>query len=937
MKSNILCSIAKCLLIAGILSGCTKDDPKPDPKPKPGGNETLTVSTTSFTVNSKGVKSTFTITASGAWSISGGDAWCIVSPSSGSGNATVHIEVLENTSANTRTTKIDVTSGSLKREIAVTQSEKSTILLTGKSLNIDCNGGVAKAEVQTNIDFDLIIPSNVTWITHISTKALQTKVIEFNISKNTQTQVRSAEIILREKSGTLSDTLTVNQEDFYYINSPYSSLFLQKVSSSVTIKMDSSVDLDFQLEQGINWITLERYNSPGREFVFRIDRNPGDNSRKGKIKFIRKGGGTLADSLEIRQSGFDGYHLILENGKTLAESVPKELAPSIINLKIEGELFDDDFLTIRNYYRHLEVIDLSEAALPENSLPAGSFAGDEIIYTKLNSVLLPDNLVSIGEMAFSGCVLLKVINLPDGVKNIGKAAFTRCIGLTGSLSLPKSLENIGVNAFLQCENIESITLPKGLKSIGFGAFHNCNLLKVISSMESPFPLGNSFSRQGRTILIVPKGFKQIYSSVSGWNNTAIFSKIVESGDSFEDYIKVDKKNISFTASASNESIVIQSSASWKIENKPSWVTLTKTSGQSGETVGISVSAFSGSNFREGKIEISLYDNSAIAEVLVYQHSLSFNDGSYVKLQSATKGKGIDLIFMGDGYTTADIAAGKYVADLSAAASHYFDIEPYRSYREYFNIYLVYAFSQESGITFSDKKVATKFDTKFLEEDGTLMSTNFAECYKYAEKVPLVNSALKKVILIANSNRYAGTCYMNSNGCSVSICPLSPLSYPFDFRGVVQHEACGHGFALLADEYVKYPGMVPEASVENLRSMQGYKMFLNVDATNDRSQVLWKHFFSDPLYSYVGTFEGGYYYPQGIWRPEEGSLMINNIRYINAPSREIIVRYIKELAGEPFSFSDFRARDKSEISAATKAKLLITDPKMYLHPPVVIIR
>ena len=62
--------------------------------------------------------------------------------------------------------------------------------------------------------------------------------------------------------------------------------------------------------------------------------------------------------------------------------------------------------------------------------------------------------------------------------------------------------------------------------------------------------------------------------------------------------------------------------------------------------------------------------------------------------------------------------------------------------------------------------------------------------------------------------------------------------------------------------------------------------LNIDFTDNRSEVVWRHFFQDPLYSYVGTHEGAYYYPYGAWRPEAGSVMINNIRYMNAPSREL---------------------------------------------------
>ena len=112
-------------------------------------------------------------------------------------------------------------------------------------------------------------------------------------------------------------------------------------------------------------------------------------------------------------------------------------------------------------------------------------------------------------------------------------------------------------------------------------------------------------------------------------------------------------------------------------------------------------------------------------------------------------------------------------------------------------------------------------------------------------------------------------------------------------------------------------------------------YLNVDLNNNLNDILWKHFFGEPNYSYVGAYEGGYYYAYGVWRPEPTSLMINNITYINAPSRELIVRRIKRLAGETFSFSEFKQKDIKETHALTRSASVIVDTKMLLPPPILI--
>jgi len=97
---------------------------------------------------------------------------------------------------------------------------------------------------------------------------------------------------------------------------------------------------------------------------------------------------------------------------------------------------------------------------------------------------------------------------------------------------------------------------------------------------------------------------------------------------------------------------------------------------------------------------------------------------------------------------------------------------------------------------------------------------------------------------------------------------------------------------LADEYTNSNATIPSADKEELRWWQQWGFFMNVDLTDDLSKILWKHFIGEPDYSYVGAYEGGYYYAYGVWRPEVTSLMINNIPYINAPGRELIVRRIK---------------------------------------------
>lgn len=88
----------------------------------------------------------------------------------------------------------------------------------------------------------------------------------------------------------------------------------------------------------------------------------------------------------------------------------------------------------------------------------------------------------------------------------------------------------------------------------------------------------------------------------------------------------------------------------------------------------------------------------------------------------------------------------------------------------------------------------------------------------------------------------------------------------------------------------------------------------MDDTNDPKKVKWKHFLSRPAYSnQVGIFEGGYYRAKGLYRPEFNSTMSDiNFANFNGPSREAIVRRIRQIMNQPFDSDSFFKDDASDI-------------------------
>lgn len=71
-----------------------------------------------------------------------------------------------------------------------------------------------------------------------------------------------------------------------------------------------------------------------------------------------------------------------------------------------------------------------------------------------------NNLIKIGEWAFSGCKSLGSVKFSDNLTTIEKGAFSRCTSLT-EIEIPASVETVGSSAFDDCTAIKSITVAEG--------------------------------------------------------------------------------------------------------------------------------------------------------------------------------------------------------------------------------------------------------------------------------------------------------------------------------------------------------------------------------------------------------------------------------------------------------------------------------------------
>ena len=269
------------------------------------------------------------------------------------------------------------------------------------------------------------------------------------------------------------------------------------------------------------------------------------------------------------------------------------------------------------------------------------------------------------------------------------------------------------------------------------------------------------------------------------------------------------------------------------------------------------------------------------------------DGAVIKLQEASEGNGIDIVLMGDGYQARSITDGTYETLMRETMEYFFEIEPFSSYRHLFNVYSV------NVVSGNENALGTYYG------EGTSIIGDDEKCFDYAAKAlsaDRMDDAL--VIVVINTTEFGGSTYMYApktegdwaGGRSVSYIPK--VQKKMEFRGLIQHEAGGHGFAKLADEYVGSPDYpISQSEKDRKKANEKYSWYRNIDFTDDPLTVKWAYILSDERYSTEpeGMYEGALGYGSGVWRPTYTSIMKDNQGAFNAPSREAIWYRIHKLA------------------------------------------
>lgn len=428
--------------------------------------------------------------------------------------------------------------GSLTETVHIYQAGGSIILLSQNDCHVSASGEEITVELRSNCDYEVVMPS-VDWIKETMTRGMSSHTLHYTVAPNDSYDGRKAEIIYRDKSDSnIADTLTILQAQKDAIIISEKEVKVGSEGGTVEVKIDANVDFEMLLPD-VEWIseTSTRGLSTHKKYL-KIAENTGETSRTAEVVFKNTTSG-IEETLTVSQSAKGKRVKVhVEKPGTLSDYITESDKYTIEELEVSGNLGGLDIALICDMAGRkrehafgtngvLKRLDMSKATIIGDGeyYVYGNWGGPQVIYsypkdnvigdhmfasTKLESIVLPDNVTEIEYDAFSICHELSNVAIPDVVKRIGQFSFSSTPKLK-SVTIPRSMNTIEKYAFGSANGLTEIRIPGNIKAIEDGAFSYCANLASITIENGVENIGEIVFQQCKKLasIVLPESVSSI--------------------------------------------------------------------------------------------------------------------------------------------------------------------------------------------------------------------------------------------------------------------------------------------------------------------------------------------------------------------------------------------------------------------------------------------
>ena len=242
------------------------------------------------------------------------------------------------------------------------------------------------------------------------------------------------------------------------------------------------------------------------------------------------------------------------------------------------------------------------------------------------------------------------------------------------------------------------------------------------------------------------------------------------------------------------------------------------------------------------------------------------------IDNGTASNRVDITILGDGYTAEEMQ--KYRDDVQTLMAQFFNNDPFREYRSFFNVHRIDVISSQSGADHPERFPALFVNTA-LDATYNCNATQRLVCVNFSKVNTIVGNSVAPsqrdiVFVIVNDPEYGGS------GGAIAVTSTHP-----DVLELILHEL-GHSFGFLTDEY---GGPPPPSCINNVEPSAA-----NATRAAERALIKWNHWIgaSTPLPTQTmfqgvpGLYQGAAYCDAGLYRPTLESKM----RVLGQPYEQI---------------------------------------------------
>ena len=225
----------------------------------------------------------------------------------------IYFEIEENTTYDNRSAQVFIKdkNSSLCDTLYINQLQQNALILSQKQYEVLAGGEQISIEVQSNIDYEIIIPKTVQeWIEQMpQSKAFTKSMINLEVKPNTTYDVRSAQVFIKDKNSSLCDTLYINQLQQNALILSQKQYEVLAGGEQISIEVQSNIDYEIIIPKTVQeWIEQMPQSKAFTKSMINLEVKPNTtyDVRSAQV-FIKDKNSTLSDTVQVTQAAKGTY------------------------------------------------------------------------------------------------------------------------------------------------------------------------------------------------------------------------------------------------------------------------------------------------------------------------------------------------------------------------------------------------------------------------------------------------------------------------------------------------------------------------------------------------------------------------------------------------------------------------------------------------------